>query len=286
MDPSESGQAGVQRLLSSVRYDLIPFDNFEEALTHVPEEAPVAITLAPELGIDRTVECATIAASRGHHTVPHIAPRFIADKEEVDEIATTLLEAGITDIFVPGGDRDEPVGELTSAYEMLVALDDLGHDFEDIGIAGYPEGHSFLDEETIARAIERKSPYATYLVTQLCFDAEAIGAWIAQTRDRGVTLPIEVGIPGVVTYTRLMAMSRKYGVARPLQFLRKTTGIWGFAREMIRSRGRYKPDELIDALGAYDRREGVDIERLRFYTFNHTEETESWRTDRFTTRTD
>ena len=272
--------SSVERLLTDARFELMPFDSFDEELTHLPEDATVAITTSPQLGIERTVQRAEDAVERGYDVSPHIAARYIEDREQLDEIASRLKAIGVTDIFVPGGDREEPAGEFESAHDLLVALDELDYEFEEVGITGYPEGHEFLSEETLAEAMERKRPYATYIVTQLCYDPEAVLEWIDALRDRGVDLPVEVGIPGVMNYQRLMSISQKVGVGDSIKFLKKTTGILGFVRELVGSRGTYKPDRLIDGLAPYATNERYDIRGLHVYTFNQTPDTEEWRLGR------
>ena len=183
-------------LLRNARFELMPFDSFDDEITHLPDDATIAITTSPQLGIERTVERAEQAQSQGYETVPHIAARYVSDRDHLEEIARRLTEAGVTDIFVPGGDREEPVGEFESALDLLEALEETEYSFEEVGITGYPEGHDFLDEETLATAMDAKAPYATYIVTQLCYDPDAVVEWIETIRDRGVDLPVEVGIPG------------------------------------------------------------------------------------------
>ncbi|WP_049986001.1 methylenetetrahydrofolate reductase [Halobellus rufus] len=268
---------GVSQLLTSVRFELMPFDSFEEELSHLPEGASVAITTSPQLGIDRTVEKCVAAAEAGYEVIPHIAARYIEGPDELDEICGRLREVGITDIFVPGGDKEEPVGEFESAYDLLVALDDLDHEFEEIGITGYPEGHDFISDAELVESMEKKAPYATYIVTQLCYDPDTIIEWIEEIRDRGIDLPVEVGIPGVMKYEKLIGISRKVGVGDSVKFLRKTTGIVGFIKQFIGSRGRYKPDDLVEGLAPYVGDDTYKLRGLHLYTFNQTPDLEEWR---------
>jgi methylenetetrahydrofolate reductase (NADPH) len=271
---------GVSSLLSEPRFELMPFDSFEGQMEQLPEGAEIAITASPQLGLDATVEWSEKSAARGYTPIPHVAARYVRDKEHLDEIATRLTEAGVTDIFVPGGDREDPVGEFESAYELLVALDDLGHEFDEVGITGYPEGHDFLDDRTLAEAMERKAPYATYITTQLCYDPEAVVDWIETIRDRGVDLPVEVGIPGVMKYQRLLSISQKVGVGDSIRFLRKTSGIVGFVRQLVGSRGKYTPDALVDGLAPYVDDPEYGLRGIHVYTFNQTADTETWRRER------
>ena len=271
---------GAEYLLTHARFELMPFDSFEDEIQYLPDGASIAITTSPKLGIEKTVERSEEAAARGYEVIPHIAARYIEGPEQLEEIARRLTEAGVTDIFVPGGDKEDPVGEFESAYDLLVALDDIDYEFDEVGITGYPEGHDFISEEELAESMEKKAPYATYIVTQLCYDSETILEWIEAVRDRGVDLPIEIGIPGVMKYEKLLKISRKVGVGDSVKFLRKTTGLVGFVKQFVGSRGRYKPDDLIDGLGPYVGDDTYNIRGLHIYTFNQTPDLEGWRRGR------
>ena len=274
---SAAAMDGATDLLTDLRFELMPFDSFAGQMDHLPDGATIAITTSPQLGLDATIEWAEKAANRGFDVSPHIAARYVRDEGHLEAIASRLTDAGITDIFVPGGDREEPAGEFDSAYDLLTALDDLDYEFEEVGITGYPEGHEFLGEATLAESMERKAPYATYIVTQLCYDPDAVVSWIEEVRDRGVDLPVEIGIPGVMKYQRLLKISQKVGVGDSVRFLKKTTGILGFVRQLVGSRGKYTPDDLIDGLAPYADDPHYDIQGLHIYTFNQTSDTESWR---------
>ena len=267
---------GVRTLLTEPKYELMPFDSISGQLDELPDGATVAITTSPKLGIDTTVEWTEKAAAGGYGIVPPIAARYVEDEAHLEGIARRLTEAGVDDIFVPGGDREDP-GEYESAYQMLAALDDMPYSFEEVGITGYPEGHAFLDEETLVEAMDKKEPYATYIVTQLCYDPTAVIEWTEEIRARGVDLPIDVGIPGVMNYKRLLNISQKVGVGDSINFLRKTTGVVDFVRQLVGSRGKYTPEELIEGLGPYVDDPEYKIRNVHIYTFNQAADTEDWR---------
>ena len=277
---SPSVDRGVETLLTSARFELMPFESFDDEIQHLPDGATIAITTSPQLGIERTVEKAEQAADMGFEVVPHIAARYVEGPAQLESIAGRLRAAGITDIFVPGGDKEEPAGSFESAHDLLSALADTEYDFEEIGITGYPEGHPFLSDAELAEAMERKAPYATYIVTQLCYDPETVLSWVETIRERGIELPVAVGIPGVMNYAKLIKISQKVGVGDSVKFLRKTTGIVDFVRQAISSRGKYEPDELIDGLAPYVDDPDYKISGVHIYTFNQTPDTEAWRLDR------
>jgi methylenetetrahydrofolate reductase (NADPH) len=271
---------GVQRLLADPKFELMPFDSFGEQIEHLPDGAQIAITASPTLGIDATVEWTEKAAAMGYDIVPHVAARYIEGEEHLDEIARRISDAGVTNVFVPGGEREEPAGPYESAYDLLVALDELGYEFDRVGITGYPEGHHFVDDETMADAMAKKEPYADYIVTQICYNPDAVLEWVEEIRARGVELPVEVGIPGVMKYQRLLSISQKVGVGDSIGFLRKTTGVVDFVRQLVGSRGKYTPDKLIDGLAPYVDDPEYDIMGVHIYTFNQVPDTESWRHER------
>ena len=268
---------GIAELLTEPRFELMPFESFGEQMEYLPDGAQIAITTSPTLGIDATIEWTEKAAARGYEVIPHIAARYVRDEAHLEEIVQQITDAGVTDIFVPGGEREDPAGEFDSAYALLSTLDELGYTFDEVGITGYPEGHHFLDDGTLVDAMETKIPYATYIVTQICYDPEAIINWIEAIRGRGVDLPVEVGIPGVMNYQRLLNISQRVGVGDSVRFLRKTTGVLDFVRNLVGSRGKYTPDELVEGLAPYANDPDYDIRGLHIYTFNQVPDTESWR---------
>lgn len=266
-------------LLDDPRYELLPFAGFEEQVEHLPDGAKVALTASPKKGLDLTIERATELADRGYEVSAHIAARSVRDEDHLRDIAERLTTAGISDIFVPGGDNEEPAGEFDSSYALLSALDELDYSFDEIGITGYPEGHAFIDDQTLAAHLEKKEPLATYIVTQLCFDAEEVLAWTGDIRDRGIDLPVHVGVPGVMKYQRLLNISSRIGVGDSIHFLRKTTGVIGFIRQLVGSRGKYTPDTLVEELARASSAPDSNIAGIHLYTFNQVPDTESWRRD-------
>ena len=276
-----STDEGSETLLRNARWELLPFASFADQLAHVPPNATITLTASPEKGVETTVDMAVETATNGSLTVvPHIAARAVRDREQLSTMADRLHAAGITDIFVPGGDNEEPAGEFSSSLELLEALEEMGISFDEIGITGYPEGHPKIDDGTLLEALQSKEPYATYAVTQLCYDADTIIEWIDETREMGVELPLYIGIPGVMNYQKLAGISAKVGVGESIRFVRKTTGIFGMIKRMIGSRGVYKPDTLLDGLAPYADEPHYDIAGLHLYTFNRASDTAAWRAGR------
>lgn len=273
---------GLQTLLEDPWFELMAFDGFRDQIESLPDGAQISVTASPELGIDATIEKTTVAAERGYTASPHLAARYVRSTTHLEDIVGRLREAGVTNVFVPAGDLNSPDGPYESADNLLMALDEMDQPFEDIGITGYPEGHPFLDADTLAEAMSLKIPHATYIVTQLCFDPGHILDWIRHLRDeRDVHLGVAVGVPGVLKYQRLLRIAHKVGVGNSIRFLRKTTGLLEFGRRLFGSWStKYTPDDLVDGLAPHAHDPTLNLRGLHLYTFNQVDDTEEWRQDR------
>jgi methylenetetrahydrofolate reductase (NADPH) len=260
-------------ILSRPRFEILPTEGAEERAGHLPSDAKVAVTCSPGKGIEHTLHFSERLLQRGFRVVPHVAARLVADGAHLEEILRWFGEHGLREIYVIGGDDSEPVGPYASAFQLLHAMSQLEHGIEEVGIGGYPEGHPMIDDEELGSALLVKQPFASYLVTQLCFDADTILGWISDIRRKGIRLPVYVGLPGAVDRKKLLRVSLKVGVGDSVRFLRKQTGLVG----MLLKPGGYSPEELVERLAPYAGDEHYDIVGLHLYTFNQVESTARWR---------
>jgi methylenetetrahydrofolate reductase (NADPH) len=174
---------------------------------------------------------------------------------------------------VVAGDIADPAGPFEGAAQLLAAMDELGHGFEQVGITGYPESHAFISDEATIQAMFDKAPFATYIVSQICFDAEVIGTWIRRVRDRGVELPIHIGLPGPIDPLRLLRLSRRIGLGQSARFLSRH-GSW--IRRLTLPRG-YRPGALLEGMTPFVAAPENRVAGLHLFTFNEIAQEESWR---------
>lgn len=273
MRAEEDHGAMIARSIERPRFELVPTKELEKQAEHLPEGATVSIVCPPRHGIEVTLRASELLHDRGFQMVPHVPARLIADRRHLQTILRRLSDIGIVEIFVIGGDSKRAAGEFTSSLELLAAMRELDHDVERVGIAGYPEPHPIVDDATLEQALKAKEPFATYMVSQICFDPDEILAWIDSVRKRGIGLPIYVGILGVIEFKRLLQLSHKIGVGDSARFLRKQPGLIG---RLLRP-GRYSPDEMIAALAPYMEDPHYNIAGFHLNTFNQVQSTERWR---------
>ena len=253
--------------------EIFPSKNVEERLRVLEPNSYVAVTCSPSKGVDETLELSERLVNRGFRVTPHIAARCVKDTAHLRDIIAELKRLNIDTIFVPGGDRPAPLGDFSTALEILKAIDEIDHDIKEIGIAAHPEGHPDVDDEVLLKELEKKQPYGQYLVTQMCFDADVLGRWLLMIRERGITLPVWIGLPGAIERSRLIKTSFRIGVGDSLRFLRKKSAV---ASELMKAR-IYKPDNLVRGLAKYQAMPESNVAGYHLFCFNQVESTEKWR---------
>jgi methylenetetrahydrofolate reductase (NADPH) len=250
--------------LTTPRYEVYAAKGvFAKVVEHVPTSVKITVTSSERRGLGATLDLSEELAKQGYDVVPHLGARLVLDRTHLEGILRRLDDAGVREAFVIAGDAKKPHGDFSDALSLLLAMHELGHRLTDIGFVGYPEPHPFLSDEVLARALEDKARYATYIVTQICFAPRPIDDWVAALRRDGASLPVYVGIPGAVDEERLLRIAKMLGIPGAENFL-------------TARRGLYAPDLLVDGLKAPDE-PSAGIGGFHVYTFNELEETEAWR---------
>ena len=264
----------LRGFLSRPRFEVIPAKGTEAAVAEwVPAGMTVTVTASPVKGLDPTIELTERLAARGYRVVPHLAARSVTDDAHLDRIVARLKACGVDDVFVPGGDAPHPAGRFDSALPLLERLDELGRPFSRIGITGYPESHPKIHDDITIQAMWDKRRYASYIVSNVCFDAAQLGRWIGRIRARGVTLPLYVGLAGPAERTRLLKMAAVAGASESARFItRHPSWILRFWAP-----GGYSPDRLLDRAAAVLTAPGSGVAGLHLFTFNQVQQAELWR---------
>jgi methylenetetrahydrofolate reductase (NADPH) len=257
------------------QFEVLPLPRSVELAAQLPQPERLTVTCSPRHGPDESIAVGRELTAMGHVVTVHVAARMVRDRAHLDELLAEMVRVRVDDVFLIGGDATPPHGPWSSAGELLPLICDHPQRPREIGIAGYPEGHPLIDSATLADALEQKSAHASYITTQLCFDAEAVLARVRETRERGVGLPVLAGLPGVVDRRRLLEMSIRIGVGPSLAFLRKQRGL----RNLL-GRSKITPDVVYDELAPRLGDRELGIVGFHYYTFNQLEETWSWERER------
>jgi methylenetetrahydrofolate reductase (NADPH) len=264
-----------RRLIQSARYEVVPLKSLNDQIPHLPPGCSVSVTCSPTKGIEPTLELSARLNGDGHHAVPHIAARLVEGREHVEKIAARINEHAITEIFVVGGDPD-PIGPYVDGLSLMRDLLPLCHTVRTVGVPSYPDHHTVIPDAALDEALLAKQALISELglqgfsSTQMCFNVKTIEQWLVRQRERGLVLPIHLGVPGAVDRTRLISLGTRLGIGSSLRYLRKNSG----AILRMFSPASYDPNKLITPLSR--RADELNITALHLFTFNSIESTAAW----------
>jgi methylenetetrahydrofolate reductase (NADPH) len=125
-------------------------------------------------------------------------------------------------VLLIGGDAAEPVGPYSDSAALLKErlLVDCG--IQQVGLAGYPEGHPRIATERLCAALEEKLALAeaqgmgAYVLTQFSFAPTRIVEYCAALARRAPHVAIYVGLAGPSSPRTLFRYARRCGVSASL----------------------------------------------------------------------
>jgi hypothetical protein len=198
------GRIRLRRLLEGSRLVVLPTSEVIPLVesSNPPGSAAFSVACTDGLGLDQTIAVSEVLASRGYDVTPHLAARQLRSKRHLDETLQRLARRAITRILVVQG-RERTSGPFETTGVLLAAIEGHAAAPAEVGIAGYPEGIPGVDRERLADRLLARSSTATYVSTAITLGPERLLRWVAEMRVRGLDLPIEVGIPGVIPAAEL-----------------------------------------------------------------------------------
>ena len=238
---------------------------------------PVSITFLPGESLADRVAAAQRVRAAGFTPVPHISARRLQSNAELEDFVAALVDAAAVDrVFVVGGDLAAPAGPFTDALGVIQAGVLAFHGIEQIGIAGYPEGHPGIADAALTAAMRdklaaiRAAGHSAWIATQFSFDAAPVLAWLARLRAEGVAECVRIGVPGPASVKTLLRFAARCGVGVSAKVMSK------YGLSLTQLLGTAGPDALIEALTA-QWEPGVhgDV-RLHFYPFGGLGKTADW----------
>ena len=256
--------------------EVIPLSNLNAALEALPGNSRVSVTASPAKGLTATQEIVERLTAQGHRAVPHISARLVHDRAHTRSLAAWMRSLGLLEIFLVGGDVTEP-GGYHDALGFLADLLETDHGLRRVGVTAYPDGHPLIDAAALQAALHGKQQLlgeaglSGYCSTQMCFDAPRIAGWLSAERRAGMTLPVHLGIAGVVDRAKLLSIGVRLGIGQSLRYVRKNRR----AATRLLTAAHYDPNDLLVPLSA--RFTELDVVGLHVFTFNQVAATVAWR---------
>jgi methylenetetrahydrofolate reductase (NADPH) len=214
----------------------------------LPRGTPVYFSAVPTLTAQELVAGAALLRKGGLEPVVHIAARRIQAAADLQDLLSRLhAEADVRRLLVIGGDVDT-AGAFVDALAVIQKgrLAEAG--IEEIGIAGYPEGHARIPSDRMEAALDQKIAAAraaglrVHIVSQFSFSPDAVVVWLKRLRACGIAVPVKVGMAGPTSLTGLLRYAKRCGVNASLRGLASGAGAG-----LI---GNVGPDRIVAALAA------------------------------------
>ena len=237
----------------------------------IPSGTLVYIAHIEGTPIEEMVKTAKKINQQGYATMPHFPARIIKDKKTLkDWISKYQNEANVKSALLLGGGINKPYGEYDSSIQLIESeLFDLAG-FEKLYIAGHPEGNKDIDPDGSTKNIDQallwKNEYKNRtdadmaITTQFCFDSKTVINWANDIKNKGVDIPIHIGIAGPAKLQTLLRYSIECGVGASIKILQKR------ALDLTKLLLPYKPTKILDELASYKfNNPDFNIEKVHFF---------------------
>jgi methylenetetrahydrofolate reductase (NADPH) len=244
----------------------------------LPAGRPIYLSAPPAASHARLEEVAMHVRHAGFEPVPHVAARSFAGRDVLDDFLARICgEAGVRRILVIAGDLERPAGPFAGAHAIIASELLQRRGILEIGIAGYPDGHPKLGADVLDRALREKLEGArsaglkSHIVSQFCFDADRISAWIRSLRATGIDAAIRIGLAGPTSVKGLARYALRCGVRTSIKAM--------FTKGATQLLGDVGPDDLIGDIAAAKDAAALGPLSVHLYSFGGLVRTARWAAD-------
>ena len=230
----------------------------------------VYIAFIPGESFLNVVSAAKNIIAQGLTPIPHIPARNISNKEDLQSYLSHLDQVGVKKILAIGGSGKQ-IGKFSKTFDLF----DTGlinqFNFEQINIAGHPEGNPFdtnSDENLLKKCkwiINHQ--YRCSIISQWTFNTYKTNDWIQKIKKSTNLISdnyfeIHIGIAGPAKLTNLLKYAKICGVSATY-LITKNKNLE--LTKLI----NHNPNEIINKLSNYH--------NLHFFPFGGIKELIKWK---------
>ena len=238
------------------------------------------MTYLPNEESSRVIETSKKLTNEGYDVIPHLPARTMKNISDLERYIGNLSEiAGCKKILVIGGGGKQK-GDISSSIDVLKTELLSKYSFQEVGLAGHPEGNPDISDVEMDKAIIEKNAFAldtdlkVYLATQFFFEATSLINWEQKLKSLNNNLDIHAGIPGPASLKTLIGFATSCGIGNSIRFLSKQ------AMNIAKLATTRTPDKLIADLADYKQlNPSSKLTKLHFYAFGGINKTSEWLQD-------
>ncbi|HZD53750.1 MAG TPA: hypothetical protein VE175_11935 [Woeseiaceae bacterium] len=246
----------------------------------LPAGTRIYVPWLPRARVEDAVSVCRELVAQGFCPVPHLAARAIGSRARLEARLGDFSDAGARALLLIAGDRRRAAGPFASTQDVLDTGLLCRYGFDELGVAGHPEGHPVADEGALIRALRMKQGYTrdtgstVWIVTQFAFAAAPVMAWLDRLRDEGIELPVRIGLPGPARPGTLLRYALQCGVGSSSRLLAKRPDA------VTRMLARWTPAGMLPALARHAaRNEKAAVAGIHVFPFGGL-----WKSIEFFTR--
>jgi|TARA_B110000914_G_scaffold216688_1_gene221946 methylenetetrahydrofolate reductase (NADPH) len=251
----------------------------------LPKNTRVYIAHIETEDIAAMVATAKRLNDEGFTVMPHIPARIIKNQAMLNDwISMYQNEAGVDEALLLAGGSKKPAGDFDSSIQLIESglFDKAG--FKRLHIAGHPEGSMDIDPsggtKNVSEALSWKQEFSKRtdasmaIATQFCFDAEVVKKWTDDIKEKGIDIPIHIGIAGPAKLQTLLKFSIECGIGASMKVLTKR------AKDLTKLLLPYKPTQILNELAEYKSIDPkLNIEQVHFFPIGGIKQTVDWLKD-------
>jgi methylenetetrahydrofolate reductase (NADPH) len=252
----------------------------------LPAGTPVYVNHLPRRALADTLPALIALAEAGLEPVPHVAARRIVARAEAEAFLKQAVRlANVHKVLLIGGDAPAPLGPYADGASVLREGILSGCGVQQVGLAGYPEGHPRISQAALAAALADKLALAeaqgmgAHVVTQFSFAPNRIVEYCADLARRAPAVPVYVGLPGPTSPRTLLRYAQRCGVGASLRAL-QAQGMGA-----VRLFTHVDPTVQLTALARHARSGSLgNVVGVHLYSFGGVATTAHWMNARITAR--
>ncbi len=279
----DSPNTRLAELLASASIEVTPRDPqiAQNLLRDFAPGTDVHVTFLPDDDLRKVEETCIALRLNGYNPVPHLTARNFVDRPTLENHLARLAEgAQVSRALVIAGDVDRPRGVFTGSLDVIETglLEKYG--IRTVLLAGHPEGHPAVADPVLDAALSekiaalRQRGLAMEIVTQFCFEADGIVAWLGRLRGLGIDAPVRIGVAGPANTTTLLKFAMRCGIGNSLRALRQRGTSLG------KLMGDTTPSAvLVDLAADLDKQDLGAIAGIHLYMFGGARKTSAWLAD-------
>jgi methylenetetrahydrofolate reductase (NADPH) len=248
----------------------------------LPKNTRVYIAHIETEDIAAMVATAKRLNDEGFTVMPHIPARIIKNQGMLNDwISMYQNEAGVDEALLLAGGSKKPAGDFDSSIQLIESglFDKAG--FKRLHIAGHPEGSMDIDPsggtKNVSEALSWKQEFSKRtdasmaIATQFCFDAEVVKKWTDDIKEKGIDIPIHIGIAGPAKLQTLLKFSIECGIGASMKVLTKR------AKDLTKLLLPYRPTQILNELAEYKSKDPeLNIEQVHFFPIGGIKQTVDW----------